>query len=144
VITRAAPREHYPWIVERCSLSITPQFRAVEAVGADGKILAMVGYDLWTENAVQMHVAVDDPRVFLSRTFLHAGFDYPFNQAKRGLVYTVTPGDNHRSADFQAGLGFTVVHHLPDGWARGISLVFRVMRREDCAWLHRPPARKAA
>lgn len=139
MIVRAAPSDHYGWILRRCQLAPTPGFRAIEALDGEGRVVAMLGYDAWTENAVQMHVAIDTPKVMAAREFTHAAFAYPFLQAKKGIVYTVTPGSNEKSLRLQRGMGFKEAWRLPDGWAPGVDLVVMVMRREECRWLGRKP-----
>jgi hypothetical protein len=139
VIVVAVPPEGFSWIKERLHLEVTPGFRAVAACSDDGEVLGMVGFDAWTENAVQMHVAIDDPGVMRSRRFVRDSFAYPFLQAKKGIIYTVTASDNERSLRFQRGLGFREAWRLQDGWNIGVDLVVMVMKRDECRWLFRKP-----
>jgi hypothetical protein len=66
VIVRAAIPEHFAWLCQRIGYSPTAEFRAIEAVDAAGAIHGMVGYDLWTEGSVWMHVALENPAALRS------------------------------------------------------------------------------
>lgn len=98
--------------------------------------VAVVGYDWWTPNSVQMHVWISTPAA-LTRKFIEECFRYPFLQAGRGLVVGVTPGDNARALNLNSKLGFRPVHRIKDGWAAGIDMVLQEMTREECRWLRR-------
>ena len=95
----------------------------------------MVGYDGWTENAVQAHMAVEAPSVW--RRLLRPAFSYPFEEAGKGLLLGVIPSHNARSAQFARRLGFRLAYEVLDGWAAGDALLFFEMRRDECRWLQR-------
>lgn len=136
MIVRAAPPEHHPWIAERATLSLGPQFMAIEAVEGE-RVLAMVGFDGWTPSAVSLHVAVEHPAAL--RHVLKAGFGVAFDAPPRGfgrrLAVATVLGTNKKSLRLCEHLGFCEVGRLPDGWDKGVDLVFLAMRREDCRWI---------
>ena len=140
MIVRAAPPEHYPWLIERVGCAITAGFRAIEAVDGRGRIHAMVGYDWWTETLVVMHVALDSPAAL--RSIVGPGFSYPFIQAGRETAAATVRASNRRSMRLCQRLGFREGWRIRDGAARGDDLVFFEMRKGDCRWIR--PARKAA
>jgi RimJ/RimL family protein N-acetyltransferase len=142
VIVRAAPREHYPWLWSRIEGHPSASFRAIEAITPEGQILAMVGYDGWTETMAEVSVAVDDPKAFMSRGFLRAAFSYPFNEADKEILIARVRSDNARSLRLQRGLGFREVHRIRDGFGRGVDFVVMELRRHECRWI--APDRKAA
>ncbi len=107
--------------------------RAIKAVDAGGTIRGMVGYDLWTENAVTAHMAVDTPIAW--RSLIPACFEYPFIECDKGLILAVIPADNAKSWGLAGHLGFKLVHTVRDGWARGVDLLMLELRRTDCRFL---------
>lgn len=112
----------------------TELFRAIKSVDEAGELQAMVGYDYWTPNAVQMHIWIKHPEAYLSKELLQEGFGYPFNSG-RNLVIGVTPGDNTRALEFNRKLGFRETHRIKDGWSAGTDMVIQEMRRDECRWL---------
>lgn len=130
MIVRQAPAEHYAWIAERAQLVIGDQFRALEALDGD-RILGMVGYDAWTLNACNMHVALDSP--IAVRGLLPQAFELPFKSI--GVVTCNVVSTNERSLRLVRHLGFKELTRVRDGWAVGIDMLLFEMRREDCKWI---------
>lgn len=121
------------WIQERTQCGLTPGARFVQATDALGRIRGVVAYDMWTENAVQAHMAVDAPVVW--RSLLPAVFEYPFLEAGKGLLLGIIPASNERSRKMAVRLGFRETYHVQDGWAVGQDMVVHEMRRTECRWL---------
>ena len=132
---RAAPSEHFAWIRERTQCVVGPDFRAIEAVDAKGRIRGMVGFDGWWGNAAQMHVALDTPTAL--RALLGPAFDYVFNQCGKSIALGVVPSHNEKALAFDQHIGFREVHRVKDGWAPGDDVVFLELRKENCRWLRR-------
>jgi len=119
--------------MERTGCTPTDGFRAIEAVDeATRRIRGMVGYDMWTENSCQAHMAVDAPIVW--RALLQPAFEYPFEQCGKGIILAVIPDSNHRSLAMTRHLGFRQLHRVIDGWAVGEDLLVFEMRREWCRY----------
>lgn len=132
-VVAAAP-EDFPWLAERSGCAITPSFRAIKAVDSGGAIKGMVGYDDWTENACQAHMAADTPIAWRSMT--RPAFAYPFEELGLGIILAVIPSSNARSLATALRFGFRQLMRLKDGRAVGVDLVFLEMRRESCRWLN--------
>lgn len=131
-VVAAVPAD-FAWLVERTSCAVTSQFRAIKAVDDSGRIRGMVGYDGWTINAVQAHMAVEAPMVW--RSLLGPAFAYPFGECNRGLLLAAIPSHNTRSWGLALHFGFRVAHVVRDGWAVGDDLLLLELRREDCRFL---------
>lgn len=117
----------------RCTgLVPTPHIKGVAQV-IDGQTVAVVGYDRWTENSVEMHIWIHR----MTPGFVRAAFEYPFIQAGKGLVIGVTPGNNAAALALNKRLGFKVVHTIKDGNSVGEDLVIQEMRKKDCRWIRR-------
>jgi RimJ/RimL family protein N-acetyltransferase len=128
-----APEQDSEWLTSRTGVGVTPKFRALEAIDADGRIRGMVGYDNWRPNSVEMHVVLES--VAAARPLLRFAFDYAFNHAKKAVAFGLTPASNTRAIRLAKHLGFQTVGRIPDGWEKGADLVVFAMRREDCRWL---------
>lgn len=132
MIVQAAPPEHYRWIQERTQCSMTPGFRALEALD-HGRIAGMVGYDFWTPAAVNMHVALEDPRSCLP--LIKHAFRLPFEAVGKAMVLAVIVSDNVKSIEFVKRLGFRETYRVKDGWSPGVDQVLFEMRRDECRWI---------
>lgn len=96
-----------------------------------GQTKAVVVYDRWTENSVEMHIWIQR----MTPGFVRAAFEYPFIQGGRGLVIGVTPGNNAAALAMNKRLGFKIVHTIRDGNAVGEDLIIQEMRKNDCRWI---------
>lgn len=120
------------WVAEKAKCTWTSACRAIGWMRG-GQLIAGVLYDGFTGASIAMHSRCDDPRK-VSRDWLFAIFDYPFNQlgCKRvtGLVSTA----NQRAQDTNEHLGWKRETVLKDYFLDGDGIVY-VMRKEDCRWL---------
>lgn len=116
------------------SYSPSVNFKAIK-LEIDDIIWAIVGYDHWTPNAVQMHSWINPNIKRLNKGFIRECLRYPFEIGKRGLVIGVTPGDNAPALEFNRRIGFKEVYRIKDGWALGTDMVIQELRREACRWI---------
>lgn len=121
------------WLCERIGLMPTPHLRCIGSIRDDGsEIMGVVGFDGFNGASVMMHVA-GTPH-WISKTMLHAAFDYPFNVMGCSCVLGLVPSGNDDALRFNTKLGFKVVNRIhgahPDG-----ALVLMVMYRDQCKWL---------
>lgn len=136
VTVRAAPPEHFRWLAGRAHLSINGPFQALEVVRngtVPERIIGMVGFDGWTPNSVQMHVAVDDP--YAIRRLLKPAFGIAFYEFGKEVVIVNVLSTNARSLRLVKGLGFREVYRGKDWVDRGVDMVIHEMRRNECRWL---------
>lgn len=131
-IVRDAPAEHWGWLTNKLGLYVTSAFRAIEAVDSAGKVHGMVGYDCWTPNAVQLHIAVAHPSALLA--LVGPGLRFPFEQAFGrgvGLVSAAVNDDNDRCKRMLKKLGFRLAYRQRGGYTRSIDvLLFEMTRKE--------------
>lgn len=93
----------------------------------------MVGFDGWTDNSCQAHMAVDYPAVW--RSLLQPAFAYPFVENNRKLLVGTIAANNARSLALAKRMGFKETYRIRDAWADGVDLVLVEMRREECRFL---------
>jgi hypothetical protein len=138
VIVRAAPTEHFQYLVDRAGVYPSPLFKAIEAVDQT-TVHGMFGYDGWTPNAVVMHVALDTPIAL--KHLLRPAFEYPFLQLNLGIALCAIRGDNVKSIKLTEHVGFKEVYRIKNCFGGGVDQMIYEMRREDCRWIQQ---RKAA
>jgi RimJ/RimL family protein N-acetyltransferase len=141
-LVRPAPPEHFAWIETRAHVVISASFRAMEAVDAQGRILAMVGFDGWTPSSVMLHVALEHPAAL--RHILRPALGLVFDPAPAGcglrLINATVLGNNARSLRLVRHLGFRETHRIRDGWDVGVDIVLFEMRRRDCRYVNQEAA----
>lgn len=123
------------WLCKQLDLVVTDHFTAMGRLDPrTGDILGVVGYDGWNGTACEMHMAGSPG--WLSRDFIWAAFDYPFNQANCKVVIGKVPSGNVEALDIDRRLGFKTECILEGGHPDG-ALHILSLRKEDCKWLNR-------
>lgn len=126
----AAPASALGYIEERVGVVLTRNARGVMAV-KDGRIVGMVAYDGWTDNAVQVHMAVEFTMVW--RALLRPAFRYGFEH--RTLLLGGIRASNKKSLSTALNMGFREIARVRDGFSVGDDMVLIEMRREECQWI---------
>lgn len=120
------------WVCEKAGGTWTPICQAIGQMH-DGQLIAGIMYDAYTGASIAMHSRVDDPRR-VSRQWIWAIFDYPFNQLKVKRVTGLVSMANKKAQETNEHLGWkretTIADYFPDGDA-----IIYVMRRDECRWL---------
>lgn len=125
---RAATQEEIKHVLPALPLYYHENMRAVCNEGA------MVIYDGWTPRAVQVHIFSRGPKYLFRRDFVSAIFYYPFIEASKSILYTVTPESSESNVVSKA-LGFRETHRIKDGWDVGVDMVIKEMTREECRYV---------
>lgn len=107
-----------------------------EAIGLeeDGKIIAGVIYDSYEENARIASYCAGIGKNWLTRKFLWAMFDYPFNQLNVNAVVNTVSTANKESMRFTEHLGFKQAARIEGGASDG-DLIIYVLYKKDCKWI---------
>ena len=98
------------------------------------ELVAGVVYSDFNGVNVNMHVASDGTRRWMTREYLWTCFDYPFNQAKVKRITGLVGEGNTQSQRFNEHLGFELETTLKLAHPSGDLLVY-VLWREKCRWL---------
>lgn len=100
----------------------------------DGVLIAGVLFDNCNGRSVQMHVASDGTRRWMTREYLAISFDYPFNQLKVKKIVGLVDSANTDAQRFDMALGFQHEATLKDAGRQG-DLLLLTMTREQCRFL---------
>jgi len=71
---------------------------------------------------------------WLTKSFLRAVFDYPFNKLKLKVIIGTVAGSNEKALKLDRHLGFKDVAFIPDAHDEG-DLVILEMRPHFCKWV---------
>jgi len=114
---------HFPW-GNYSALGLT----------SSGQLVAGVIYNHYAGPTICAHIGAVPGKKWLTRSFLRAMFDYPFNQLKVRRITGLVPKRNRAARKFDEHLGFKLEgcmrHALPDD-----DMLVYGMLREECRWL---------
>ena len=97
-------------------------------------IIAGVVFNDYNGVNMNMHVASDGSKRWMTRELLWMVFDYAFNQAKVERLTGLVGEKNWQARKFDEHVGFTQETTLARAHPDGRLIVYR-MFREDCRWL---------
>jgi len=104
------------------------------------EVLGVVVYEGFSRFNVNMHVASDGSRRWLTRGFMAAAFAYPFIQCGLQRVTGLVPASNREALDFDLRLGFR-----PEGRMRlalhNDDMIVLGMLREECPFIPKKEVR---
>lgn len=112
-------------------------FREYAAIGleSDGRLAAGVLFDNKWDASIQMHVASDGSRQWMTPALLAACFGYAFNQEKVNLIVGLVRADNVMARRFDEHLGFKKRGQLPLACTDGTDLIVYGMLRSECRYI---------
>ena len=110
-------------------------FKEYTAIGLvrNNELVAGVIYTFYTGANICMHVGAKPGRMWLNREFLHACFDYPFNELKCRRVTGLVPKKNKQARRFDEHLGFTLEGMMRHALADDDICVYGLLK-ENCKW----------
>lgn len=120
-----------PWIAKHTHMIWTSENSECLGLERDKKLVAGVWYEDFNGRSVMAHIAFMGR---LTKEFLFAIFDYPFNQMGASKVICPIISTNEASISLCKKLGFSEVTRLinmhPDG-----DMLFFELNRDDCKYL---------
>ena len=128
-----APQQELRNWLSKVGNDVYPQETMCIGQEKDGELIAVVGYNNFTEKLCQIHVASTDV-YWLNKDLLFAIFDYPFNKVKVNVILAPICKDNVKSLNLCRKLGFEKVADIPYAHKDG-DLIIMSMKRNQCKWL---------
>jgi RimJ/RimL family protein N-acetyltransferase len=120
--------------------SLGSEYQAIGLVDAD-RIWAAVVYTDYSGFNICMHVA-SEGKQWMTRGFLFAVFDYPFNQLRVDRVTAFVASRNKASRHFCERIGFQVEGRLREAH-HGDDLIAYGMLKRECRWIEHGKAKRA-
>lgn len=114
-------------------LPVSEDFNAIARLNSKGDILGVVAYNGFAGQTCCIHDAGEGN--WLSKDFLRAVFDYPFNQLGIVQIFATVAASNEKALNLDRRVGFKDFARIKDGWKDGEDLMVLSMRREDCRWI---------
>lgn len=123
------------WAAEVIGMEFRPDAVAIGRARR-GELVAVCAYDGFSDCDVNIHIASDGSRWWLTRHFLVSIFAYPFIQCGLRRVTGLVPGKNTQALRFNRKLGFQIEgrcrNALPDD-----DVVILGLLRSECRFI--PP-----
>lgn len=122
------------WVKERIGGQLEWGNITTLGLERDGELIAGVVYSGYLPGArISMSCAGGGKR-WLNRAFLHAAFDYPFNQLGVRVIVNTVDSSNLDSVRFTEHIGFKEVGTVEQGFGDTDLIIFK-MHRRDCRWV---------
>jgi len=111
-------------------------FENFSAIGLvkDKEIIAGVIYNHHTGSNIMAHIAGKPGKRWLTREFLFAMFDYPFNELKVRRITGLVPKKNKDARRFDEHLGFEYEGNMRHALANDDMIIYGMLK-EKCKWL---------
>lgn len=122
------------WAAERIGLIRFKDDAKAIGIKRRGQLIAVVVYDAFAECDVNMHVASDGSRYWLTREVLKVVFHYPFVQLGLRRVTGLIPTKKADAIRFNAHLGFKLEGLCPEAMPDD-DLQIRGMLRRECRFI---------
>jgi len=98
------------------------------------ELIAGVIYNHYTGVNIMAHIAAVPGKRWMSREFLYAMFDYPFNQLGVRRITGLVPKKNRVAREFDTHLGFEYEGNMRNALPDDDMIVYGMLR-EKCKWL---------
>ena len=141
-----APKVAHKWILDAVGYIPTPEIQCIACITEPEKegdpliIHGMTALDMWTDNSVQAHICIEDPKC--ARKLVRATMQYAYACGK-DVVIGVTPGDLPEAKRFMKGIGFVELCRIKDGNRKGVDTIISEQRKENSRWAEKPVEEKA-
>jgi RimJ/RimL family protein N-acetyltransferase len=124
-----------PWVAKRLNENNFNEDAVSLGVVQDGKLIAGVVFNMYTESSICIHVAAEPGKHWLSRDFLFRTFAYPFLQLKCNRVTGLVRADNFKAQKLNENLGFVKEGILRCAEKDGTDVILYGMLKDECRWL---------
>ena len=119
------------WIVEKGDCFVPGSGATGLGWVKDGKIVAGVMYEEFTEASIHATIVVEEP---MTKGFVHKIFDYPFNQLGVDKIIVQANTSNAESVNLAKRLGFTEEGMIKGAYLDGDRIIL-TMTKDECRWL---------
>lgn len=119
------------WVAKRVEGKFYAEISSSIGLRKDGKTIAGVIYENFNGASIFCHIAIEGR---LTKAYLHAIFDYPFNACKVNKIVVPVVSNHIKSIKLVTNMGFTEEARIVNG-ARDGDIIFLTMTKENCRFL---------
>lgn len=110
---------------------MTGDVAAISLLDDQGDFVAVTVFSAYTRTNIDMHIAADKGRNWVSRSFFHASFELPFKVLEVARVTGLIRASNKNAQAFAAKLGFKYEGTMRKSFPDGEDLVLYGLLREE-------------
>ena len=119
------------WVADKIQGGYFAEKSSAIGLQKDAKTIAGVIYENWNKRTVFCHIAAEGR---LTKSYLKAIFDYPFNVLNVEKIIVPVVTDNQKSIKLVQNMGFAEEGRIKDGRLEG-DIVFLTLHKDDCRFL---------
>ena len=119
------------WVAKKIDGGYFAEKSSAIGLQKDAKTIAGVIYENWNKRTVFCHIAVEGR---LTKAYLKAIFDYPFNVLNVEKIIVPVVKDNQKNIKLVQNMGFAEEARIKDGSPLG-DIIFMTLARKDCRFL---------
>jgi RimJ/RimL family protein N-acetyltransferase len=119
------------WVAERIKGAYFEAKSSAIGLLKDEEIVAGVIYENWNGRTITCHIAIETR---LTKSYLKAIFDYPFNICQVEKIIVPVAQNNHKSLKLVKNMGFNEEARIKDATPEG-DMIFLTLEREKCRFL---------
>lgn len=123
-----------PWSCERTGIPAFRRDAFTMGLERHGSLVAVVVFDTFSKFDVNIHIASDGTKRWMSKKLLVATFAYPFIQLGLPRVTGIVPARNHAALSFDEHLGFVREGYHPKAFGDDDAITLGLMRA-DCRFI---------
>ena len=120
------------WVCGYLNMSLSDNTTGLVAED-DGRILAAMVCENWTENSVQCHFIVEDKKA-LKHGFHYECARYVFSIGDREKMIGIVPSDNEKALKLDRHFGFEELVRIKDAFKKGTDAVIMELHRDNCPY----------
>lgn len=119
------------WVAKKIDGSYFAEKSSAIGLQKDAKTIAGVIYENWNKRTVFCHIAIEGR---LTKTYLKAIFDYPFNVLNVEKIIVPVNQNNQKSIKLVQNMGFVEEARIKDGSPDG-DIIFMTLAKTNCRFL---------
>jgi len=116
------------WVAERIAGKYFAEGSQAIGLERDGQIIAGVIYENWNYASIVCHIAIEGR---MTKTYLKAIFDYPFNVCKVKKIIVPVSSAHVKSLKLVTKMGFIEEARVKDATPDG-DIIFLTLAKENC------------
>ena len=128
------PHELVAWAEAVLHLTFRDDVAAI-GLERDAQLCAVVAYDTFTSTGVNVHVAAEPGRRWMTREFIQHAVAYPFLTCRFRRLTCIIPAGNVDSIRLAEHFGCQLEGRLREASDDGSDELIYGLLRRDCAWL---------
>lgn len=126
--------EEWEWVQRRARPIQCSDTQGIVAYNERNQIQAVCVFDSWTDDACNVHFAIDNPFV-IKHGFFEQIATHVYHTCGRARMFGMVPADNERALKLDKHIGFSEVARIPHGYATGVDYIILGLEKADCRWL---------